>query len=219
MDRGFRLFPEYSLRERLVDGIIHCIGVPAGFAASIWLLTTAARHASGALLASLSLYSFGLVSMLSASALYHFTRAGRLKEILRRTDHAAIFVMIAGSYTPFAVNALEPEIGVTLSVIVWAVAGTGIILKIAFPRRLERFSLLLYLALGWAVVPVLEPVAEAISPDAFTLLLIGGVLYTIGAGLHVLERLPYHNAAWHALVLAGATCHFLAISKEFLPHA
>lgn len=168
-------------------------------------------------LASLAVYSVGLVGMLTASALYNLWRPGRVKEILQRCDHAMIYVMIGGSYTPFVVNVLDGGLGMVLAGIVWTGVTAGIVLKVGFPRRLERLGLVLYLALGWCIVVAIEPLAGALTPTGLTLLIVGGVLYTIGTGLHLMERLPFHNVGWHVLVLAAASCHFAAVVVEVMP--
>lgn len=209
------LFPTYTRAERLADAIVHGIGVPAGVIAAVWLLVVAAGHGDAPVIASLAVYAAGLIGMLTASALYNLTPPGRTKAILRRIDHAMIFVMIAGSYTPFVVNALGAGFGITLAVVVWIGALTGVVLKVAFPHVNDRLSLALYLGLGWTIVVAVEPLAGAVSATTLWLLVIGGLLYTGGTLLHVWERLPFNNAGWHVAVLGGAGCHFAAVLLEF----
>ena len=129
-----------------------------------------------------------------------------------------IFVMIAGTYTPLTLNSLnDRSLGALLCGAVWGVAAVGAALKLWFPRRFERLGLGLYLGLGWAIVTVAEPLGEGLSGPALRLIGIGGVLYTIGVGVLLLRRVPYHNALWHLLVLAAASCHFAAIAMEYIP--
>lgn len=210
------LFPRYTRAERLADAVVHCVGVPLGILASARLLwVAAAHHADAPVLASLAVYAAGLIGMLTASALYNMTPPGRLKAVFRRIDHAMIFVMIAGTYTPFVINALDASLGMSLAVVVWIGAITGAVLKIGFPNMSERLSLALYLGLGWVMVIAIEPLASSVSPTSFWLLVAGGLLYTGGTVLHVWDRLPFNNAGWHVAVLAAAACHFAAVILEF----
>lgn len=208
------LFPRYSRAEVVADAVVHGTGITAGLVGTVWLLWVAARHAGGVEIASLVVYCLGLMAMLSASALYNLTRPGRLKAAFQRLDHAMIYVMIGGSYTPFVVNVLDGSLGMTLAGVVWAGVTAGIVLKLAFWRRGERLGLALYLALGWCIVIAIEPLATTLTPLGLTLLVTGGLLYTLGTGLHLMNRLPFHNVGWHVMVLAAAACHFAAIVTE-----
>lgn len=202
----------YSLAERWADGAVHVAGLCFGTGAAIWL----ALHATGLeRTLSLATYALGLVGMLGASAAYNLWRRGPAKEFLRRIDHAMIFVMIAGSYTPFVVLRLPGGTAAWLGGLVWCGAVTGVLLKLLFPRRFERVSIALYLLLGWVVVLAFDPLIDNITRQTLELMIAGGVLYTVGVPFCLAERLPFHNAVWHALVLAAAICHFAAISGEF----
>jgi hemolysin III len=135
----------------------------------------------------------------------------RLKEWLRRFDHAAIFLMIAGTYTPFVLIEMNTPWGLSLLAVVWAIAAVGIVLQLFAPRYLGGLSVALYLIQGWAVLAALEPLMTALPGRVLTLLMAGGVLYTVGVVFHLWERLPYQNAIWHGFVLTAATCHFAAV--------
>ena len=210
-----RHFPTYTAAEAEADRIIHLLGVPAASAALLWLIIKVGPTASVRLTITLLIYGFGLIGMLAASAAYNFSRPGRGKELLRRVDHAMIFVMIAGSYTPFALNALAQHGGTWLCAVVWLLAGFGIAVKLALPRRFELLSLLLYLGMGWSVLAMFNSFLANVQRDVFRLLLVGGVAYSLGAAIHSLCRVPFHNAVWHALVLVGAGLHLAAISLQF----
>jgi Predicted membrane protein, hemolysin III homolog len=202
----------YSPAERWADGAVHVVGLCFGVAAAAWL----GWHASGLeRVLSLAAYAVGLLGMLGASAAYNLWRHGPAKEVLRRLDHAMIFVMIAGSYTPFVVLRLPDGTAAWLGGLVWCGAVAGVVLKLLFPRRFERISIALYLLLGWAVVLAFDPLMDRVARQTLDLLMAGGILYTIGVPFCLAERLPFHNAVWHALVLAAAICHFAAISGEF----
>lgn len=201
----------YSPAERLADGIIHVLGVGFALGAALWL----SGHAEGFERSlSLAAYSLGLIGTLGASALYNLWN-GPAKEWLRRIDHAMIFLMIAGTYTPFVVLRLPAGTATLVGGVVWCGAVFGVLLKLLFPRRFERVSLALYLALGWTVVLAFQPLMDSVARSTLDLLMAGGVLYTVGVPICLLERVPFHNAVWHAFVLMAAICHFAAISGEF----
>jgi hemolysin III len=194
--------------ELWADAVVHALGLLFATGAVAFLIH---HHSSFALIA----YGGGLAGMLASSAAYNLWR-GPAREILRRVDHAMIFVMIAGSYTPFVVLRLSGSSAALLGGVVWTGALAGVVLKLLYPRRFERLSLALYLGLGWALVLSFDTLVHTLAGTTLTLLLVGGVLYTLGVPLHLAERLRFHNAAWHACVLAAAICHFAAITGEFV---
>lgn len=205
------VYPDYSLGERVADAAVHALGVSASIIAASILLLIATSHAPPLSIVSLTVYGIGLIAVFAFSAGYHLVRRPRLKAMLRRFDHAAIFVMIAGTYTPFALISIGGRWGLALLAVVWGVAVLGVAWKLLLPGRFERVSTALYLAQGWVMVAALKPLIAAVSPLVFLLLAIGGVLYTVGVVFHVWRRLPYHNAIWHALVLIAAGFHYTAI--------
>lgn len=215
MGQEMDIFPSYSKAEIVADGVIHVLGVALGAGAVIWLLLSSWGAVPPGAWTSLSVYGFGLIGMLGASAVYNLTPTCRAKEWLRRLDHAMIYVMIAGTYTPFALLAVGGLRGAVLCAIIWSAALAGIVLKIFLPRRFEWVGFALYLGMGWMVVAVIDRVFAALSSLSFTLLLAGGVVYTLGSGIHLMQRLRFHNALWHTMVLAAAAAHFVAIAGQF----
>lgn len=208
-------YPEYSLGERLVDGAVHVVSVGFAIGAVIALMVVAIPEASGLALTSLLIYGIGLTAVFSFSAAYHLVPKQGWKELLRRLDHATIFVMIAGTYTPFALVKMGDTVGPWLLAAVWAVASVGVAIKLFLPiRRFRTVSLALYLMLGWAVILTFEPFLAAVSVTAGVLVVVGGALYTIGVGFYLWKSLPYQNAIWHVFVLAAAVCHFVAIFAD-----
>ena len=205
----------YSRAEQAADRILHWVAIAAALAGAAVLVTLAIQRGDPTLIGSVTLYGLALVALFLASALcnhdltdHHSTRAERL----RRLDHATIFFMIAATYTPFTVNALEPPNGWALLAFVWAVALIGIGAKLLLPRPPGRaFSVVLCLTLGWSVVVVLDPLVAALSTAGLILLVLGGVLYSAGVLLYLWHRLPYHHVAWHGMVLAAASCHYAAV--------
>jgi hemolysin III len=210
-----RAFPCYSERERAADRAVHVVGIAAGALAVAFLLGQAAmRHAAagqGRALLALGVYGLGLLAMLLCSALYNLSGESARKALFRRLDHAAIFLLIAGTYTPFVLLRLGGPRGSGVLALVWLVAAAGIALKLLAPHRLDRLSVVLYLLLGWAPILALRPLFAALEPAALALLVLGGLLYSIGVGFHLARRLRYHNAIWHLFVLLAAGCHYAAI--------
>ena len=205
-------FPNYTLGERLADGFLHVVGVTASLVALIVLLVIGIKSDTALWIVSLTIYGLALVSTFSFSAGYHLvTRPPRVREWLRRLDHAAIFLMIAGTYTPFVLIEMNTPWGLSLLAVVWAIAAVGIVLQLFAPRYLGGLSVALYLIQGWAVLAALDPLMSALPGRVLTLLMLGGVLYTIGVVFHLWERLPYQNAIWHGFVLTAASCHFAAV--------
>jgi hemolysin III len=205
-------FPNYTLGERVADGLLHAVGVAASLVAFTVLLIIGIKSDAALWAVSLTIYGLALVATFSCSAGYHLVVAQpRLKEWLRRFDHAAIFLMIAGTYTPFVLIEMNTPWGLSLLAVVWAIAAVGIVLQLFAPRYLGGLSVALYLIQGWAVLAALEPLMTALPGRVLTLLIAGGVLYTVGVVFHLWERLPYQNAIWHGFVLTAATCHFAAV--------
>jgi len=210
VERAVRL---YTRHEHLADAVVHVLGIVFAVNASLWLLF----HVTGlSVVVSVTVYCAGLLAMIGFSAAYNLVPEYRpSKQILRRLDHAAIFIMIAGTYTPFAMNRLG-EYGTTILAVIWCAATAGIVLKILYPRRFEMASLALYLGMGWTIVTVMAPLAHTMATFDFWLLMAGGLVYSAGVAFYVIERIPYHKAIWHAAVLVAAVLQFSAIALEFV---
>lgn len=208
-------FPSYTAWESAADRAVHAAGLAVAAVAVGWLLTATWPSATLTQLAAVSVYCLGLIGTLSASALYNLAPPSRLKGVLRRADHAMIFVMIAGSYTPFTIIALRPQVGLPLCGVVWGLAAIGVALKFARPPRAGPLSLALYLGMGWLVLGVIRPLAAVLPGTILMLLLAGGVVYTLGAFVHAGARVPFHNAIWHAMVAIAAALHFAAVALLF----
>lgn len=200
-----------SRGELAADAAVHILGILSGLAGAATLLTLIAGHGSALELAAILIYVGGLIAMLLCSAAYHLARRHPRRDLLQRFDHAAIFAMIAGSYTPFTVLALDGGWSVVLTTLIWSLAVAGIVLKLWQPRRFRRFAVAPYLLLGWVGLSAFYPLYIALGPTIFALIAIGGALYTIGVLFHVWEKLPFQNAIWHAFVLAAAAVHYVAV--------
>jgi len=207
-------YPVYSRAERLADAVLHILGILLSLIAVPVMVTLAAVwHGDLGTVGAALVYGASLIAMFTLSACYHMVRHGRAKQILRRLDHAAIYVKIAGTYTPFAVLLAGDDMMPILAGI-WGAALLGAVLKITVPGRLETLSLALYLALGWGAVVLFGPILNEIPRPTFLLMLTGGGLYTLGVVFLYWDRLRFHNAIWHAFVLAASFVFYFAILAE-----
>ena len=207
--RPLTLTWHYTPREIVADGVVHGLGVALGVAGAVALVTTAlTAHLGFVERAAIALYAAALVLMLGVSALYNLYPVSPRKWLLRRADHALIYLMIAGTYTPLVALVGSGTRAYALLAVIWAVAAVGIALKLFLPGRFDRLSIALYLILGWSGLFAYESVIAALRPTALWLLAIGGALYSIGVIFHVWQRLPFQNAIWHAFVLAAMACHY-----------
>ena len=197
--------------EWRVDAMVHVVGLTLGLAACVMLAMVALPGEKSTVLVSLAVYGAGLLAMLGCSALYNIAGDSPRKALWRRLDHAAIFVMIAGTYTPFLAIAIGGGWGTGLLVFVWTVATAGVVLKLLQPGWLETLSIAAYLLLGWTILVAIDHLIAAVSLGAFVLLAAGGILYSIGVLFYRWDRLPYQKAIWHGFVLAAAACHYFAI--------
>jgi hemolysin III len=202
--------------ERVADGVIHVVGIGAGVIGAAILVVAAATRGSPLEVAALSTYSGGLLAMFGCSAAYQLLRSSRRRELLRCFDHSAIFLMIAGTYTPFTLLRIRPFWDVVLTATVWSIATAGIALRLFNPRMFDRVSIAFYLALGWAGLAAIAPLVPFVQTSTLVLLGAGGLLYTVGVVFHLWERLPFQNAIWHAFVLVAAAVHYAAVLEEIV---
>jgi hemolysin III len=202
---------DYRRAELLADGTVHIIGIFLGVAGAIWLALSIPSLASAGKGLAVAIYALALVTMLSASAAYNMCRRPPLKWWLRRIDHSAIYIMIAGTYSPFLAEMPNGWPQRILLTVVWSVALIGLVLKLTMPGRLERLSILLYLALGWSGLAASDSLSHALDERTWWLLGAGGLIYSVGVIFHLCEGLPFHNVIWHCFVLAAAICHYVAV--------
>jgi len=198
-----------SSNEQWADVAVHAVGLCLGVTGAVVMLTLAIGSPRDGQIAPTIIYVCGLIAMLGCSAAYNVWRSCRWREWLRRFDHAAIFVMIAGTYTPLVAR-LPGAWSVGLATGVWTAAAAGVVAKLCQPRRIETLSLVLYLALGWVGVIALEPLLTTIDGVVLALLLAGGLIYSGGVAFH-LSSLRYGRALWHGAVLLAASVHYVAL--------
>ncbi|QKN80585.1 PAQR family membrane homeostasis protein TrhA [Scandinavium goeteborgense] len=202
----------YSLAEEIANSISHGIGLVFGIVGLVLLLMQAAdANASATAIASYSLYGGSMILLFLASTLYHAVPHQRAKLWLKKLDHCAIYLLIAGTYTPFLLVGLDSGLARGLMVVIWSLALLGILFKLTIAHRFKVLSLVTYLLMGWLSVIVVYQLAMKLSMGGVALLAAGGVVYTLGVIFYVCKRIPYNHAIWHGFVLGGSVCHFLAI--------
>jgi hemolysin III len=202
---------DYDTKELIADGIVHAVGVMVGIVSIIALVILAAPVVGAWEFTSILVYGTGLLTVLTISALYNLWPVSPVKWLLRRFDHSAIYLLIAGTYTPFITQMKANVESSLLLVGVWLTSMVGIALKLKFPGRFDRLSILLYLLLSWSGVMAYESVFGTLPASTLWLLAIGGILYTIGVLFHLWEGLRFQNAIWHSFVLVAAACHYTAV--------
>ncbi len=206
--------PHFSRREYQVDAFVHVMGVAAGLTAGPWLVASLRAPGSIGTVLALAAYGISMTAMLLASAAYNLSRGRNLNERLRRVDHACIFFAIAGTYTPLLLRLSAEKAAVALT-LVWSIAVAGALLKVSAPRRHERLGLALYIGLGWIGLPLAPALSGLLRHGTAPLIGLGVLIYMLGVGAYLAERLRYHNVIWHLMVLTAAGCHCAAMWVEF----
>lgn len=206
----------YTTLEKAVDCAVHSVGLAGAIAGGVILIAFVAVHEGVLAITSASIYIGGLLAMFICSGVYNLCRTSRCGSLLQGLDHSAIFLMIAGSYTPFCVLLLPRDWSLVMTALVWAIALSGIAMRLFLPRRFARLSLALYLALGWLGLVAAGPLLGVLDTETVALLLAGGIVYSTGVIFHLWQQLPFQNAIWHGFVLAGATLHYLAVYNGVL---
>ncbi|NCF71443.1 MAG: hemolysin III family protein [Chlamydiales bacterium] len=203
--------------EEISNALTHGIGAVFSLLGLIILVVKSAWHADALHITCTLIYGLTLTLLYTISTLYHSFRKEKLKRAFRILDHCAIYLLIAGSYTPFTVLLIKGTIGTALLVIIWALALFGIIFKIFFTGKLELFSNLLYLSMGWLSLIAIKPMMDNLSSTSLILLFAGGASYSLGVIFYLWERLPFNHAIWHLFVLGGSACHYFSISHALFP--
>lgn len=207
-----------SLSEEIANSVTHGVALVASIAALAVLLIAASRRHDAAQLVGSAVFGVTLVLLYAVSTLYHAIPAPRAKRVLRVLDHGAIYLLIAGTYTPFTLGSLRGPIGWTLLVTIWMLALFGILAKCVYRFRFPRLSTALYLGMGWLIVLALRPLITRVSPPGLVWLLVGGICYTAGVAFYATDaRIRYGHTVWHGFVAAGSVCHFFAVFRYATP--
>ncbi|HBN13757.1 hemolysin III family protein [Pseudohongiella sp. SYSU M77423] len=204
-------YPRYSQTEERLNVSLHALGFLLSVAALVALLLRASALDSMLVLVSFGLFGVSLVLLYAISTLYHSTQNPRLRSRLRVADHASIYVLIAGTYSPFALIVMQGSIGWTIFAVSWSMALAGIVLKLFYTGRFSLLSTLLYVFMGWIILFAIQPLLASFGGPGLSWLIAGGVSYTLGAVLYSIRRLPLNHAIFHLFVLLGSCCHFVAV--------
>jgi hemolysin III len=202
---------DYDRFELIADAVLHVVGLLLALTGAIAIIIVTARSGHATETLSIVIYVSALLSVLGLSAAYNMWSLSRVKWMLRRFDHAAIYLLIAGTYTPFLAQMPRDATSVALMIGIWLTAIIGCALKLLFPGRFESLGIALCLLLGWSGIVAYEPIAAILPSISMWLLVVGGALYTAGVVFHCWESLRFQNAIWHAFVLAAASCHYAAV--------
>ena len=208
-----------SLREEIASALTHGLGAVASLGAGAVLITLAAVWGDGWQLAAAIVYSIALLLLYVASTLYHAITHPRAKARLKVFDHCAIYLLIAGTYTPFTLIGLRGTWGWSLFAAIWSLAIAGVVFKLFFTGRFKRLSTGIYLAMGWLVLVAAVPMVSRIEASTLVWLFVGGLFYTAGTYFYHRESVRYAHAVWHVFVIAGSVSHFVAVSGQVLSPA
>lgn len=211
MNAAAGLYPDYSREEKIADGTIHVLGIVASLIAFAFVYAYGMTMLSVQLNIALVIYGLTVVSLFCFSAAYHMTPWPRVRPLLRRFDQAAIFLKIAGSYTPI-VFLIDTTFGYVMLAMIWVAALAGAAAKLHAGGILDRYTVILYLALGWASLFLLWPMFTTVPFVDAWLIIAGGVVYSVGVVFHQWDGLKFQNAVWHGFVLVASACHFVAIT-------
>ena len=203
--------PQYTLGEEIFNSISHGVGVLLSIAALVLLIVFAAISGNGYSLAAGIVYGISLVLLYSMSMVYHIVQNEKGKAVMRIFDHCSIFVLIAGTYTPYLLVSLDKTLGWVMFGIIWGMAVLGIILNSINLEKFKVFSLICYIVMGWAIIFTIKPIVQNIPPMGVFLLLLGGIIYTVGIIFYILKKYKYMHSVWHLFVLLGSVCHYLSI--------
>jgi hemolysin III len=201
----------YPPLEEKINVISHALGFFLSIAALVLLVVKASLYGNVWRVVSFSIFGTSLLVLYAASTLYHNSKAQKLRKRLNIFDHASIYVLIAGSYTPFTLVTLNGKVGWIVFGLTWGFALTGVILKLFFTGKYDKLSTIMYVLMGWMIVFAINPLIKNLSSEGLFWLFLGGISYTVGAVLYSIKRIKFNHAIFHIFVLIGSFCHFIAI--------
>lgn len=204
--------------EEWINSVTHGIAALLSVVGTVLLIAGASQLGDIWKVVSFSVFGASLILLYIASALYHGARHPRLKTAFKTLDHCAIFLLIAGTYTPFLLVNMRGTTGWILFAIIWSLALTGVVLKVIFKNRFKLVRVGIYIAMGWLITLASSDLVANLSETALQLTIAGGIVYTAGVAFYLADRIPYMHAIWHLFVIGGSTCHFSAIYFGVLPH-
>jgi hemolysin III len=200
-----------------LNSLTHGLGVALGIASLVLMVVFASLHGTARHIVGAAIFGSMLVVLYTMSTLYHAFRGPRVKFVFRILDHNSIYLLIAGTYTPFCLGALRGGWGWSIFGVIWGLAVTGIVFESIFIGRMKYLTLGVYLAMGWLIVIAARPLAHALSPGGLAWLLAGGFFYSAGVAFYVWKSFKYHHAVWHLFVLGGSLCHVASVLLYVIP--
>ncbi len=201
----------YNSNEEKWNVITHAIGLVLSIVALVLLIIHASTHGTAKHIVSFIIFGASLILLYSASTFYHYTQNPELRKKLNILDHASIYVLIAGTYTPFTLVTLTGWLGWTIFGVTWGIAIIGIVLKLFYTGRFDKISTIAYVAMGWIIIFAIKPLIASLPLNGLYWLVVGGVFYTVGAILYSIPKLKYNHVIFHVFVLLGSFSHFMAI--------
>ncbi len=207
----------YDKKEEKLNVISHAIGLVLSIIALVLLVVYSSKYGSAKHIVSFSIYGTSLILLYSASTFYHYSKTPKLRQRLNIFDHASIYVLIAGTYTPFTLVVLTGWVGWTIFGIAWGLAIIGVILKLFYTGKFDKISTLAYVLMGWLIVLAIKPLVNNFPFEGLMWLLAGGLFYTIGALLYLIKSIKYNHAIFHIFVLLGSFSHFIAVFFYVIP--
>ncbi len=210
---------ELRIKEEIANAITHGIGALLSIPALVLLIVHAAKYGTASHVVSFTIFGASMFLLYLFSTLLHSIPHPKVQKLFTILDHSAIYLLIAGTYTPFLLVSLRETLGWTLFIIIWSLAIFGIIFKIIFVSKFLTLSTIFYLIMGWLIIIAIRPLYESLQADGFSLLLMGGILYSVGAVFFLWEKLPYNHMIWHLFVLGGSAMMFFCVLFYVLPVA
>jgi hemolysin III len=208
---------QYSFLEEIFNSITHGIGALVSIAGLVLLIVFSSIYGSASHIVSCTIFGLTLVLLYTASTLYHSFQKPKLKHIFRIFDHSFIYVLIAGTYTPFMLVTIRGVLGWTIFAFVWSLTVIGVVFKVFFVHRFNIVSTIAYILMGWIIILAIKPLFQTLPGGGIVLIICGGLAYTLGTVFYAWKRLPFNHAIWHLFVLTGSVCHFFAVMFYVIP--
>jgi hemolysin III len=207
----------HSFIEEILNSVTHGIGILISIAGLVTMIVFSSRYGNTIHIVSSATFGIALVLLYTASTLYHSFQKPNVKHIFKIFDHSCIYILIAGTYTPFLLVTVPGVLGWSMLALVWSLTVIGVLFKIFFVHRFQIISTIAYIFMGWIIIFAIKPLLHALPGGGLFLLVCGGLAYTLGTIFYAWEKLPFNHAIWHLFVLTGSACHFFAVMFYVIP--
>lgn len=208
---------QYSFLEEIFNSITHGIGALVSIAGLVLLIVFSSIYGSASHIVSCTVFGFTLVLLYTASTLYHSFQRPKLKQLFKIFDHSFIYILIAGTYTPFMLVTIRGVLGWSIFALIWSLTVIGVVFKVFFVHRFNIVSTIGYILMGWIIIFAIKPLFQTLPEGGIVLIICGGLAYTLGTVFYAWNRLPFNHAIWHLFVLTGSACHFFAVMFYVIP--